>query len=126
MATEASTVEPGPFLNPAATQLVTQGLLGSAVLLLMWVIWYLWKDTKGERERCNSTVLQLQQQVIKLGEDIARSNFDVAKALEERNRLTAEISATNAKLGAAVEHLASILELQHDRVLDALREIKAK
>ena len=115
-----SSMDAGSPLSPLATQLLTQGLLGVTVLFLLFVIWYLWKEVKGERNRCST----FQTELVKLGGDIAKSNSDVAKALEERNRLTSEISATNARLGSAIEHLGSILELQHSHVVNAIREIK--
>jgi hypothetical protein len=110
------------ILTEGSRSLIAQGLMGFLLFLAGLVIWYMWTEIKEERARCTVS----QAEILKLGAEIAHSNSEVARSLEERNRLTAEISATNSKLSTAIEHLGQILELQHDRVLELLREIKAK
>ena len=110
------------ILTEGSRSLIAQGLMGFLLFLAGLVIWYMWTEIKEERARCSAS----QTEILKLGADIAHSNSEVARSLEERNRLTAEIVATNGKLSTAIDHLGQILELQHDRVLELLREIKAK
>jgi len=110
------------LLTEGSKSLIAQGLMGFFLFVAGIVIWYMWTEIKEERTRCSNS----QGEILKLGAEIAHSNSEVARSLEERNRLTAEIAVTNGKLSTAIENLGKILELQHDRVLDLLREIKAK
>jgi hypothetical protein len=116
-----------PGLPPGmTTQILSQGLLGIAVVFLLYVIWQLWKENKAERDKCVAAYKEVSSEVIRLGGDIAKSNSDVARMLEERGKQALEIMNTNARLAQSVDHLSDILELQHRQVTETLREIKAK
>lgn len=114
-----------PGLPPGMmAQILSQGLLGIAVVFLLWVIWHLWKEVKSERDKCNATYREVNAEVIKLGGNIAKSNSDVARMLEERGRQAVEIMQTNARLAQSVDQLTKILEMQHNRVIEVLKETR--
>jgi hypothetical protein len=105
-------------------QILSQGLLGIAVVFLLWVIWHLWKEVKSERDKCNATYREVNAEVITLGGNIAKSNSDVARMLEERGKQAVEIMQTNARLAQSVDQLTKILEMQHTRVIEVLKETR--
>jgi hypothetical protein len=124
VAAQESTVDI-PGLPPGlAAQVLSQGLLGIAVVFLLWVIWHLWKEVKLERDKCNATYREVNAEVITLGGNIAKSNSDVARMLEERGKQAVEIMQTNARLAQSVDQLTKILEMQHQRVIEVLRETR--
>ncbi len=109
---------PSGMLN----QILSQGLLGIAVVFLIYVIYQLWKELKLERDKCTSAYTDMLQ----MGAKIAQSNSDVARALDKRGEQTVQIMQTNERLAQSIDHLGDILELQHSQVTETLREIKAK
>jgi hypothetical protein len=120
--TAPATFDPAVVIGPGTTALLGQGLLGLAVLLLLWVVWYIWKELKSEREKC----MTAYGKVLELGSTFAASNSDVARALEERNRITTEMVHTNARLGDAVDGLSRILELYHRETSASLLRLENK
>lgn len=123
-AAQESTVDI-PGLPPGlVAQVLSQGLLGIAVIFLLWVIWHLWKEVKSERDKCNATYREVNAEVITLGGNIAKSNSDVARMLEERGKQAVEIMQTNARLAQSVDQLTKILEMQHQRVIEVLKETR--
>lgn len=112
-----------PGLAPGMlNQILSQGLLGIAVIFLLYVIHQLWKELKAEREKCTLAYTDM----LAMGAKIAQSNSDVARALDKRGEQTVQIMQANDRLAQSIDHLGVILELQHNQVTETLREIKAK
>ena len=101
--------------------LFSQGGLGVALIVAAVIIYFLWRENKSEREKCSD----LQVKVITLGQEVVRTNMDVARTQEDRNRHIAELTQVNTRLGLVIENLGNILEMQHTQQMGALSEIKA-
>lgn len=121
---QAQGVDPTGLPPGMVAQVLSQGLLGIAVVFLLWVIWHLWKENKVERDKCISIYKEVNAEVIALGSNIAKSNSDVARMLEERGRQAVEIMQTNARLAQSLDQLTKILEMQHNRVIEVLKETR--
>jgi hypothetical protein len=111
-----------PISTGFTQQTTIAGFLAFTVVGLVTVAIFLWKEIKAERTRCSESQAEIQ----KIASDMLRVTADLNRTQEERNRQMGELSGANSKLGVAIDHLSQILELQHDRVLELLREIKAQ
>lgn len=92
----------------AAEFLIAQGLLGIAVMALVVVVVYLWRENKAERARHDAEIV----------EERVRHN---AEFLAERNRHATEIAAER-KLNADLQQVR-FLELK--AALDQVRSVTA-
>lgn len=108
-------------VGKVADYLFTQGGLGIALIVACVVIYVFWKENKEERKKCN----ELQVQVITLGQEVVRTNMDVARTQEDRNRHISELTQVNTRLGMVIENLANILEAQHTATIKAIEDVKS-
>lgn len=107
-------MDPTVAVNESYKYLFTQGVLGFFLFIAGVILYYAWKEIKSERSRCN----EQHADMMKLGAEIVRTNIDVARTQEERNRQIGELTQAQTRLSTAIEHLGDIIELNQKSISD--------
>lgn len=107
-----------PLLE-ASRALIGEGVLGIVALGLSWVCYRLYNDkTELEKELRQRWADQMVSNVRVIGE--------LAKSVEDRNKVLDGVAAGMSEMAAGFKALAQLLESQHDRLLDRMQDVRER